>query len=449
MRKIWKRIAAAAMTACMMLGLAATTGAYQWRFDDGAQGEMVQYVMDHENNVYAPYVVQLVAVGTVIEFSEPVDVAIYAEGEYGAYAPVPVEQGVTSYTVPDAQHTYVFTAADGARSLFRGAAAQQVPVLFVGDIQYGAATLKLSKPVVDIDFVQLERYDYETGKSAMYYSLVYEVPVGTKMETKFGSEYIMLMDIWDAEGKLVANEEFAAVSREHFPDASVSEMTEGAQLPVTLNQAGYYYSFAPEALACFLPVIRVVDEEPTDYNLRTSNFTDMDWSKPFVEKVYAYGWMEGNGNGTFEPGGKLTIAQAITLAARLRSAQFNEPIPTTQGAWYQSYLDYCLKNNVLSYYYNEYIEGEAWLKEQMEKPATRLDMVKILGGAVDIPSLRWNQEETVTIPDVSKDDTGGDLVYDWYRNGIVSGDSGTGAFRPNDSITRGEVAVILCNLLGL
>ena len=164
MRKMWKRIAAAAMTACMSLGLATTAAAYQWHFDDGAQGEMVQYVMDHENNVYAPYVVQLVAVGTVIEFSEPVDVAIYAEGEYGAYAPVLVEKGVTSYTVPDAQHTYVFTAADGARSLFRGTTTQQAPVLFVGDIQYGAATLKLSKPVVDIDFVQLERYDYETGK---------------------------------------------------------------------------------------------------------------------------------------------------------------------------------------------------------------------------------------------------------------------------------------------
>lgn len=450
MKKMWKRIAATAMSVCMAVGFATTAGAYQWSYDEGSQGEMVQYVYDDENGNSAPFIVQLVAVGTEVKFSEPVDVFIYSEENYGSYVPVPVTKGVTSYVIGDALNTYVFDGADGGRALFRGTTGQQAPVTFIGDIEYGSTTMKLSKPVVDITIEQLDGYNYATSSVEKYYYLVYEVPVGTKVEAKFGSPYLLLLDIWDAEGKQISDEEFAQVSAQHFPDAPVSDMTGGAEPPLTLNNAGYYYRIVPEALACYIPVIKVVDEQPAAYEQRVSNFTDMNWSKPFVDKVYGYGWMEGSGNGKFEPDGNLTIAQAITLAARLYSAQINEPIPTVQGAWYQTYVDYCLKNHLLNNYYSEYIEGEVWLKEQMEKPASRLDMVKILGGAVDVPGLSWSDKETITIPDLNKDEVNGaDLVYDWYRNGILSGDSGTGAFRPNDKISRGEVAVILCNLLGL
>ena len=222
-------------------------------------------------------------------------------------------------------------------------------------------------------------------------------------------------------------------------------------LPLTLNAVGYTYSFAPEALACDLPLIKVVDKQPAAYTPRVAQFTDMNWSKDFVEKVYAYGWMDGMGGGKFAPEGDLTIAQAIVLAARLHSVQVNEPIPTSEGPWYQTYVDYCKANNLLWNFYSYWEEGaEAKLMARMNDKATRMDMVKILSGAADLPGLSWHEEETVSVPDVNKDeDEGGALVYDWYRNGIVAGDPGTGAFRPNDSIKRGEVAVILCKLLGL
>ena len=46
-------------------------------------------------------------------------------------------------------------------------------------------------------------------------------------------------------------------------------------------------------------------------------------------------------------------------------------------------------------------------------------------------------------------DDGGSVVYRWYRAGIVSGRGTDHSFCPNDSIARGEVAVILCQLLDL
>ena len=102
MKKLQKRIAAAAMSVCMVLSCSATVGAYQWSYDEGSRGEMVQYVNDHENGGAASFVVQLVAVGTEVKFSEPVDVFIYGEGEYGSYEPVPVIRSVTSYVIGDA-----------------------------------------------------------------------------------------------------------------------------------------------------------------------------------------------------------------------------------------------------------------------------------------------------------------------------------------------------------
>lgn len=448
MKKLWKRTLAMAMTACMTLGLATTVSAYhEWKYDQDELGEMIQLVMDN----YTKYLVKLVPVGTTVTFSVPVDVATYAESEYGSFAPKEIATGVTSYTISDTAHTYVFTDADGDRSMFRGAASQQAPITMVGDFEMGSTTLKLSKPVVDIAVLPYEVVDFWSGETATYNYLVYEVPVGTKVECKFGSQSVLVYSVFDPQGKEVTGEDMVKLLEQQFPDGEIIEDMGMMYLPLTLDSVGYTYSFAPEAIACDLPLIKVVDKQPAAYTPRVAQFTDMNWSKEYVEKVYAYGWMDGMGGGKFDPNGDLTVAQAIVLAARLHSVQVNEPIPTSDGPWYQTYVDYCKANNLLGNFYSPWEEGaEAKLIDRMNTKATRMDMVKILSGAAKLPGLGWDEEETVSVPDVDKDaDYYNHLVYDWYRNGIVSGDPGTGAFRPNDSIKRGEVAVILCKLLGL
>lgn len=451
MKKLWKRAFAMAMTACMALSLVTTASAARLEMDQTSLGEMVQYVNHEDYSKSGAYVVTLVPNGTVITFSEPMDVAIYAEGEYGVFGSKSVTTGVTSYTISDTANTYIVTDANGGMAFFRGAASQQAPITMVGDLEMGSTTLKLSKPVVDIDILPYEVVDFWSGETVTYNNLVYEVPVGTKVECKFGSQNVLVRGVFDPEDKEVTGEAMDKLLEEQFPDAEVIEDMGMMLLPLTLNTAGYTYSFAPEALASDLPLIKVVDEQPAAYTPRAAQFSDMNWSKEFVEKVYAYGWMDGMGGGKFDPNGDLTVAQAIVLAARLHSVQVNEPIPTTGGAWYQTYVDYCKANNLLNNFYNAWEEGaEAKLTARLNTKATRMDMVKILSGAASLPGLGWNDEETVSVPDVDKDaDTYNYLVYDWYRNGIVSGDPGTGAFRPNDSIKRGEVAVILCKLLGL
>ena len=68
-----------------------------------------------------------------------------------------------------------------------------------------------------------------------------------------------------------------------------------------------------------------------------------------------------------------------------------------------------------------------------------------------VPASRMTAVKTVadgSIPDLRESDPYGDVVYKWYRAGVVSGD-GEGRFNGSTGITRAEVAVILCQLNNL
>lgn len=431
------------MAACMTVGLmTAGASAFQYSSDADDMGKMIQPVIDWEQGGYGYCPVQLVLTGSVINFSEPGEISIYVDGEYGTFTTKPVQSNCTSFTIPDTKYTYVFTSADGGMAMFRGVSSRQAPITRVGDLSGDSGTtIILSKPVVDITVETLAGTDWDGNPFEISY-LVYEVPVGTTVSDSEG--LFMLSHAWDTQGNMVSYDQMSSFCAKQFPGVAFDEDFGTVRFPLTLNQAGYYYSFAPEAMASSFPVFKVVDEQPESFTPRANNFTDMNWSKPYVDKVYGYGWMEGIGENQFGPEGNLTIAQAITLAARIHANTTNSPINYSEGEWYQSYVDYCERNYLLGYYDTDNLAAH------LNEKATRMDMVRILASVANVPGLGWYEEETVNVPDVDKDNSDyGYLVYDWYRAGIVSGDAGTHNFRPNDSITRGEVAVILCNLLGL
>lgn len=80
----------------------------------------------------------------------------------------------------------------------------------------------------------------------------------------------------------------------------------------------------------------------------------------------------------------------------------------------------------------------------LNRLCTRYEMLEILDKAYGEPS--FQQVKTVdSIPDVPAGGARGDMVYRWYRGGIVSGSS-DGLFHGDSNITRAEVSVILCQL---
>ena len=181
--------------------------------------------------------------------------------------------------------------------------------------------------------------------------------------------------------------------------------------------------------------------------LEDVSFTDVaegDWYYNFVIPAANAGWFTGNPDGSFGPNDSLTLAQVIVLAARLSSAYENAQIPAAaEGeAWYTPYYTYCLENGIIA-------EEDGYL-ERINENATRFEMAAIWDKAAYPPRVSGGVNEVPDgfIPDLAESDEYGEIVYRWYRSGVLTGDAEY-RFNGESSITRAEASVILCHLTAL
>lgn len=165
------------------------------------------------------------------------------------------------------------------------------------------------------------------------------------------------------------------------------------------------------------------------------------WYADYAVKAAQAGLMQGTGGGKFSPNGTLTVAEVVTLTARLYADRQGESVPASNGAWYQGAYDYCVDNGLFT-------TGEVPSYIMLNK-ANRYLMVDLLDRAVpDSEKKAINTIADGFIPDLSESSRYGDVVYRWYRAGIVEGDS-THRFHGATGISRAETAAILCRLAGL
>lgn len=169
----------------------------------------------------------------------------------------------------------------------------------------------------------------------------------------------------------------------------------------------------------------------------SSQFKDVSksaWYYSSVAAVYSYGLMNGVESDQFKPASKITTAQAITLAARMRklyttgSGSFSATSP-----WYKAYSDYALSQKIISS-----------VPSDMESTLTRQEFAAILANALPDAALpAVNTVNTGAIPDVYRSDA---AIYKLYRAGIFAGSDAAGTFRPNDPITRAEAAAVVVRM---
>ena len=157
------------------------------------------------------------------------------------------------------------------------------------------------------------------------------------------------------------------------------------------------------------------------------------WYYPNVVDAYEYDLFNGKGNNRFDPNGKLTVAEAIKLAACMHSIYYNGSVTMSNGSpWYQPYVDYARANGIVTSYFDNY-----------NRPATRLEFAAIFAKALPASALpAINTIEENAIPDVPFYSNHGDKVYMLYRAGILTGNDAKGTFAPNSNIVRSEVAAI-------
>lgn len=177
--------------------------------------------------------------------------------------------------------------------------------------------------------------------------------------------------------------------------------------------------------------------EKTPYNGRFVDVPQTAWYYGDVAKATSFGLIRGMTENTFAPTGKLTVAECITLAARMHSIYHTGGEAFVQDKpWYQVYVDYALQNGILDAARTDY-----------NSPVTRAFFTILLSNA--FPSEALEPINTIpegSIPDVAAGDACHDAMYQFYRAGILTGYDATGEAKPGQSILRSEASAILIRM---
>lgn len=164
------------------------------------------------------------------------------------------------------------------------------------------------------------------------------------------------------------------------------------------------------------------------------------WYAKDVLAVQDLGIIQGKGNNIFDPNGLLTVAEAITMAAKTRAWYNGDEIPVVEGKWYAGAVQYAKENGVLA----DWITAAYILKpmEAYNPSANRGVMAYLFAYA--LPSSEYNAINRVDeLPDVHISTQYQGEILALYNAGILSGLDEYGTFKGGISITRAEAAAIL------
>lgn len=167
-----------------------------------------------------------------------------------------------------------------------------------------------------------------------------------------------------------------------------------------------------------------------------SDVSSSDWFYENVKAAYELGLMIGQGE-AFGVNSDLTIAEAVTLAARIHSIYSGDKERFQQGdPWYQVYADYVTAKGLAD------LSGL-----DMSAPATRAQFAVLLNTSLPEEALpAVNAVADDAIPDVKSGDPAAAAIYKLYRAGILTGNDEKGTFAPASNIRRSEVAAIVTRM---
>lgn len=163
-----------------------------------------------------------------------------------------------------------------------------------------------------------------------------------------------------------------------------------------------------------------------------SDVSDGAWYASEVKSAYELGLMNGIGGGLFDPEGTVTVAEAVTMAARAASVYAGEEILPRDGEWYQPYVAYALQKGFVS-------EGAF---DSFDRPAKRYEVASLFENAMPA-GYYVAQNEVKAIPDADASLPYAADLLTLYRAGVVMGSDAFGNFRPEDNVSRAEAAAIV------
>lgn len=158
------------------------------------------------------------------------------------------------------------------------------------------------------------------------------------------------------------------------------------------------------------------------------------WYAQDVEQAVRLGLVNGKPGNLFDPEGSLTLAEAITMAAKARSIYEGGGFTPGGDPWYENAVDYAISMGFLT-------RGDY---DDYTAPAARADMAAIF--ALALPREEYTRLNRIgAVPDVTDQTAHGDEILFLYSAGILTGDE-SGSYHPQDTVTRAEAAAILNRL---
>ena len=195
------------------------------------------------------------------------------------------------------------------------------------------------------------------------------------------------------------------------------------------------------------PVLLYVESEDTlnsnsytvtiDMGLTFSDIDEDDWFYDDVVAAANEGYVEGMGDGKYEPKGSLTRAQFATMIARAMNYEDKPASPAAftdvNGHWAADAINFCAENGI--------VDGYEDCTFKPDQAVTRQEVAAMLTRAFDLVEVSDDKYPD----DASISGWASEYVYKCLAAGLMKGDKDTGNFRPASILNRAEAATILMN----
>lgn len=155
------------------------------------------------------------------------------------------------------------------------------------------------------------------------------------------------------------------------------------------------------------------------------------WYAESVKQAYEFGLMQGVSAKEFSPSSTLTVAQGITIAARIYSIQNNKTIPDVSGEWYSKYVDFAVANG--------FLQKDKF--DDYNRRIKRIEIAELLADACgDLPEI--NNIDNNIFPDFGGCSVSGAKIAKLYAAGILAGNDEYGTFEPYSDLKRSEISAM-------
>lgn len=174
-------------------------------------------------------------------------------------------------------------------------------------------------------------------------------------------------------------------------------------------------------------------KKTTTYDGRFTDIKRSNWFYNDVDTSFELGLMNGKSAYEFAPEGTVTVAEAVTVAARMNAIYYGRQVYGATGAqWYVPYVEYAIANSIIKA--GEYSDYKA--------PATREQVAMIFIKA--LPASWYPKKNMFSkIPDIAKGSDIEETLLKLYNAGIVTGVDDSYNFKPSENIKRSELSAII------